>query len=870
MKKLFATFVMLIVTLAGWATITPQYVGTTLTLTYVDTGDPNELNNFNNNYTGATTIVLKGDWANKDLTAVGKIVGNCQNNVFLDLSACSQMISKVDTSTGIDWTSDNLTFIYNGNRFSLDGGDFNNAASKLSGIAFPNHENFTAIPDQVFGQNALPNITKVTLGNNLLYIGKKAFYGTKLTSFTFPSSLKVIGPQAFEGVTTLTSVDLQNCKSLVKIGYEAFEECSGVTSVSFPSGDALTYIGNDAFNKCSSISSIDMSMCKGVKKFQSQYNNGTTYKTFNNCSALKSFIFPPNLTEVPKDDDGVTGLFKNSNALEYIEFTGKGEYVNCVLQNPLTIGKMAFGEAKTKLATVKLSNNVSFIGMFAFKQTAIESIHIPASVEKIEAHAFYKCANLKIVYFDEFDKSCGDCEGAKTELAGNEGSGGQGGGAFEECQSITDIYINTKAELNCLNNAFDQDISWGAGDPGSDFATLHFPKEKIEHYVNLSHYLTDEIVNNSGLFHKWLMAHYKQAVEPHKNGWYEFINAGPMDPPGGPVYQDIILRTFSDHDYSYLVPDGLRAYVVTKVEKVEKNYQLTVQRIRVIPAGTGVILYGHPNGKNQEGKPALVLTPVAFAPEAGMEIALDGGTTVTSEANEGLPLCRANWSENYVKNYLEPTSDEDGNAMRIEPFDWDKNKTGVAWRNFAMNRYNTTRSLHTVRALDLEAGEHDYVGFFRILPKTHPVGYAYLRLTGDVDDNGVARATTDIEYTDAEGLEVVVIEDPDFYMEYNMKDNKMYNPRETANPNGWWDLDHAPKFDWTEWTLSWGIRPSRFVTEPATAPIFLGEMEDADGIVKIVAPTDNQDGEYYTLQGVRVAHPTKGVYIQNGKKVIIK
>ena len=31
-----------------------------------------------------------------------------------------------------------------------------------------------------------------------------------------------------------------------------------------------------------------------------------------------------------------------------------------------------------------------------------------------------------------------------------------------------------------------------------------------------------------------------------------------------------------------------------------------------------------------------------------------------------------------------------------------------------------------------------------------------------------------------------------------------------------------------------------------------------------------QDGEYYTLQGVRVANPTKGVYILNGKKVIIK
>ena len=31
-----------------------------------------------------------------------------------------------------------------------------------------------------------------------------------------------------------------------------------------------------------------------------------------------------------------------------------------------------------------------------------------------------------------------------------------------------------------------------------------------------------------------------------------------------------------------------------------------------------------------------------------------------------------------------------------------------------------------------------------------------------------------------------------------------------------------------------------------------------------------QDGVYYTLQGVKVEHPTKGVYIRNGKKVVVK
>jgi hypothetical protein len=37
--------------------------------------------------------------------------------------------------------------------------------------------------------------------------------------------------------------------------------------------------------------------------------------------------------------------------------------------------------------------------------------------------------------------------------------------------------------------------------------------------------------------------------------------------------------------------------------------------------------------------------------------------------------------------------------------------------------------------------------------------------------------------------------------------------------------------------------------------------------VKTVIPND---GVFYTLQGVRVDKPTKGIYIQNGKKVVIK
>ena len=47
--------------------------------------------------------------------------------------------------------------------------------------------------------------------------------------------------------------------------------------------------------------------------------------------------------------------------------------------------------------------------------------------------------------------------------------------------------------------------------------------------------------------------------------------------------------------------------------------------------------------------------------------------------------------------------------------------------------------------------------------------------------------------------------------------------------------------------------------------------DDVDGVVKVVIPARSENDAYYTLQGVRVDNPTaKGVYIHNGKKVIIK
>lgn len=57
---------------------------------------------------------------------------------------------------------------------------------------------------------------------------------------------------------------------------------------------------------------------------------------------------------------------------------------------------------------------------------------------------------------------------------------------------------------------------------------------------------------------------------------------------------------------------------------------------------------------------------------------------------------------------------------------------------------------------------------------------------------------------------------------------------------------------------------------PAEGSIEL-EFEDEGGTgINNIEIDKTEDDNYYNLQGMRVEHPTRGIYIHNGKKVIIR
>ena len=154
--------------------------------------------------------------------------------------------------------------------------------SGLTNIIIP--DNVTNIGNDAFAYNS--NITSITIPKSVISIGNGAFSGcSKLQSIEvdennrvydsrdnsnaiietarnkliagckntiIPSSVTSIGPYAFSGCSSLTSITIPS--SVTSIGINAFSSCSSLTSIAIPS--SVTSIEKNAFNYCNNLTTI--------------------------------------------------------------------------------------------------------------------------------------------------------------------------------------------------------------------------------------------------------------------------------------------------------------------------------------------------------------------------------------------------------------------------------------------------------------------------------------------------------------------------------------------------------------------------------------------------------------------------------------
>ncbi len=63
---------------------------------------------------------------------------------------------------------------------------------------------------------------------------------------------------------------------------------------------------------------------------------------------------------------------------------------------------------------------------------------------------------------------------------------------------------------------------------------------------------------------------------------------------------------------------------------------------------------------------------------------------------------------------------------------------------------------------------------------------------------------------------------------------------------------------------------NEWVTKYTNISITIPESQITDGISSVTQPKKQENTLYYDLQGRAYKYPSKGIYIHNGKKIVVK
>ena len=342
----------------------------------------------------------------------------------------------------------------------------------LESIIIPEgHANFTAgetpiIYNQdgkaimvVYG-NAADSDGKITIAAGTREIGASAFAGRDdIVSVVIPSSVEVIGKNAFKGCVNLKEVIFEDGSLLSSLGDYAFQNCTSLEKVVLPASYAslpnylfdgckslrevtlpadLTTVGNYVFRNCSSLPSISLPntiskvgtyMFSGCSSLAEVNFNGNTVLTafgnyiFQNCTSLKTIALPEQLESLGTYAFSGSGLTEiDLSKLSNLKYLGTSAtacsysssactFMNCadlqkvILPATLTrIGGKVFQNCAS-LTDINLEDctQLEMLANYSFQNTGLTSVVVPGikTAANFGTYVFADCVNLKEVTFQE-------------------------------------------------------------------------------------------------------------------------------------------------------------------------------------------------------------------------------------------------------------------------------------------------------------------------------------------------------------------------------------------------------------------------------------------------------------------------------------
>ena len=407
---------------------------------------------------------------------------------------------------------------------------------------------------------------------------------------------------------------------------------------------------------------------------------------------------------------------------------------------------------------------------------------------------------------------------------------------YDESDRCYKLVLNTSAESfkKTFRFAGDHDIAMNWFEDATPANDKYPGETKVEgtsdatvedpNYVDYTSECTEETIDHNqdiiwnrgaGL---WTVRFYIDVDNTNKRTFRYTINGASKIYIPVTAHMGKLLRTYTSAVDVVPVDANVLIYAAQSYTKNKENNTgsgdetgtVKLYRLKFIPANQGVVLYS-PNSPLDDGTPTKLEVVPAYSATVkrySSDIFDYVEGWADSQAKESI-WANVHTSEKW-NNYLVPVLTD----TQITQFfiDDQNNWTG---RNFAFTRYSKTFTGQKNKVLEdddtnADTSKRDYFSFFRAAG-TVKASYSYLML-------------------------------PRTIMEGN---GQILDQSQDNNPV------FSKSMVWFE-----GI----------DAPM----DNETTGISELKNHVSNTDAAYYTLQGVKVAKPVKGIYIHQGKKVIVK
>ena len=195
---------------------------------------------------------------------------------------------------------------------------------------------------EYYNYSPFPNITALTIGPKVSDVGECMFKGcAQLTTVSGAANVVTMGNEVYRNCTALTTVSLGN--KLTVLPQSTFEACTALTSVNIPK--TTTQIMQWAFYNCSSLP--ELTIPASVTNIGGDSGN----RTFYGMSGMKRLIIADSTTPLTITENGYGTFFRDMTALDSL-YMGR-DIEKLQNNNKLfagTIGTVRFSEKVTTLA----------------------------------------------------------------------------------------------------------------------------------------------------------------------------------------------------------------------------------------------------------------------------------------------------------------------------------------------------------------------------------------------------------------------------------------------------------------------------------------------------------------------------------------